>query len=181
MTEKCLNLEVIVQASSRALRPPFWSPWLSLSSRDLLEPPGDAPEAQKTNTLDRKMPQSESGHRALSQSSPATILELWASPDMEGPPWTPLDTSSSHLDSTREHRKQPDSTKIAKRGIPGKQLRTTISSIGTSFYPPKVDEISINLLCEMLGIFRNYCARSNRSNARIWSHPFCRPMAALVI
>jgi len=36
------------------------------------------------------------------------------------------------------------------------------SSIGTLFYPPKVDEISISSFCEMLRIFRNYLPESTR-------------------
>ena len=57
----------------------------------------------------------------------------------------------------------------------------TISSLGTLFYPPKVDEISINVFRQMLKILRDYGARSNKTKPTIWSHPFCRPTAALVI
>ena len=79
LTAKCFNPEVVIQASSRALRPPFWSSSLPLTSRDLLgrnltllEPTGDAPEAQKTTRHDRKMPQSGSRYLGLFQSSQAT-------------------------------------------------------------------------------------------------------------
>jgi hypothetical protein len=54
---KCLNQKVVIRASPRVLRPPFWSSGLPLTSRDflghLLEPPGDAPEAQKSTRLDK--------------------------------------------------------------------------------------------------------------------------------
>ena len=36
LTEKCLNLEVVIQASSRVLRPAFWSSGLPLTSWVLL-------------------------------------------------------------------------------------------------------------------------------------------------
>ena len=81
------------------------------AARHLLEPPGDAPEARKTTRLDRKMPQPESRHPGLFQSSQATVLELWASPDLLGPPGTQLDTSWSHLETPQKHRKQPDLTR----------------------------------------------------------------------
>ena len=41
------------------------------------------------------MPQSVSRHPRLFRSSQATVLELWASPDLLRPPWTQPDTSSS--------------------------------------------------------------------------------------
>ena len=41
------------------------------------------------------MPQSESRHPGLFQSSQATILELWAPPNLLRSPWTQLDTSRS--------------------------------------------------------------------------------------
>jgi hypothetical protein len=56
------------------------------------------------------MPQPESRHPGLFQSSQATVLELWASPDFLGPPWTQLDTSWSHLETPQKHRKRPDLT-----------------------------------------------------------------------
>ena len=43
----------------------------------------------------------------LFQSSQATVLELWASPDLLGPPGTQLDTSWSHLEMPQKHRKRP--------------------------------------------------------------------------
>ena len=57
--------------------------------------------------LDRKMPQAESSHLGLFQSSQATVLELWASPELLRPPWTQLDTSWSHLET-----KRPDYQKV---------------------------------------------------------------------
>ena len=80
------------------------------AARPLLEPRGDAPEAQKTTRLDRKMPQSESRHPGLSQGSQATVLELWASPDLLGPSGTQLGTSWSHLETTPKQRKRPNLT-----------------------------------------------------------------------
>jgi hypothetical protein len=72
---------------------------------ELLGPPGtqldlslgdlDTPEAQETTRLDRKMPQSRNRHPGIFQSSQATVLELWASPELLGPPWTELHMSSS--------------------------------------------------------------------------------------
>ena len=44
------------------------------------------------------------------QSSPATVLELWAFPDLQGPPETQLDTSWSHLETPQKHRKRPNLT-----------------------------------------------------------------------
>ena len=105
LTGKCLNRKVVIQASSKALRPPFWSSGLPLSSWDLLGPRStslghlDAPEAQKTTRLDRKMPQSGNRHPGIFQSSQATVLELWASPELLGPPGTQIDTSLGHLDA----------------------------------------------------------------------------------
>ena len=44
------------------------------------------------------------------QSSQATVQELWASPELLGPPGTQLDTSWSHLETPQKHRKRPDLT-----------------------------------------------------------------------
>jgi hypothetical protein len=44
------------------------------------------------------------------QSSQATVLKLWAFPDLQGPPETQLDTSRSHLETPQKHRKQPSLT-----------------------------------------------------------------------
>ena len=44
------------------------------------------------------------------QSSQATFLELWAFPDLQGPPETQLDTSWSHLETPQKHRKRPNLT-----------------------------------------------------------------------
>ena len=46
----------------------------------------------------------------LIQSSQSTILELWASSDLPGPPRTQLDTSWTYLETPKKHRKQPDVT-----------------------------------------------------------------------
>ena len=46
----------------------------------------------------------------LSQSYQATVLELWASPDLQGPLRTQLDTSWSQLETPQKHRKRPDLT-----------------------------------------------------------------------
>jgi hypothetical protein len=43
--------------------------------------------------------------QGLFQSSQATVLELWASPDLQGPPGTQLDTSWNHLDTPQKHTK----------------------------------------------------------------------------
>jgi len=76
----------------------------------LLQPPGHAPDTQKTITLDRKTPQAESRHPGLLQSSQATVLELWASPHLLRTPWSQLDTSCSHQDRPQTHRKRPHLT-----------------------------------------------------------------------
>jgi hypothetical protein len=55
----------------------------------------------KRPDLTEKLAQSESRHPGLSQSSQATLLELWASPDLLGPPGTQLDSSWSHLETPR--------------------------------------------------------------------------------
>ena len=44
------------------------------------------------------------------QSSQATVLELCAFPDLQGPPETQLDTSRSHLETPQKHRKRPNLT-----------------------------------------------------------------------
>ena len=46
----------------------------------------------------------------LFQSSQATVLELWAPPELQRPPGTQLDTSWNHLDTPQKHRKRPDLT-----------------------------------------------------------------------
>ena len=73
-------------ASPEILGPPWTQLATSLSHLD-------APEAQKTTRLDEKIPQSGNRHMRIFQSSQATVLELWASPELLGPPWTQLDTS----------------------------------------------------------------------------------------
>ena len=93
------------------------------AARYLLEPPGDAPEAQKTTRLDRKMPQSGSRHPGLFQSSQATVLELWASPDVLGPPGTQLFTSWNHLDWTRPRNTEAQKTTTHDRKMPQSESR----------------------------------------------------------
>ena len=61
----------------------------ALGFSELLGRPG----AEKTTKLDRKMPQSGNRHPGLFRSSQATVLELWTSPDLLGPPGTQLGTS----------------------------------------------------------------------------------------
>ena len=57
----------------------------------------------------------------LFQSSQATVLELWASPDLQGPPGTQLDTFWSHLDTPPKHRKRADLTGkcLKQKVVPG--------------------------------------------------------------
>ena len=45
----------------------------------------------------------------LFQNSQATVLELWASPDLQGPPGTQL-VIWGRLDTPQKHRKRPDLT-----------------------------------------------------------------------
>ncbi len=40
--------------------------------------------------------------QSRSQSSQATVLELWAFPDLQGPPGTQLNTSWSHLKTPQD-------------------------------------------------------------------------------
>ena len=77
-------------------------------------PASKRPKAQKTTRLDRKMPQPESHHPSLVQSSGATVLELWASPDLLRPPGTQLDSSWSHLETNT-----PDYQNYQKWGYQG--------------------------------------------------------------
>ena len=105
LTEKCFKQKVVpgLFQSSQATVLELWA------SPELLGPPGtqldtslgdlDAPEAQTTTRPHRKMPESESRHPGIFQSSQATVLELWASPELLGPPGTQIDTSLGHLDA----------------------------------------------------------------------------------
>jgi hypothetical protein len=105
------------QASSRALRPPFWSH---------LETPQ---KHRKQPDLTLKCLNQEVVP-GLFQSSQATILELWASPELLGPPGTQLDTSWSHLETPPKHRKRLDLT--------GKCLNqeVVIQASSTALRPP---------------------------------------------
>jgi hypothetical protein len=60
--------------------------------------PGRPVWTQKTTRLDKEMPQPGTGRPGLSQTSQATILELWASPDLLRPPRSQPDTSWGHRD-----------------------------------------------------------------------------------
>ena len=126
LTEKCLKQKVLpgLFQSSQATVLELWaSPDLLDAARHLLESIGDAPEAQKSTRLDTKMPQPESRHPGLFQSSQATILELWAPPDLLGPPWMQLDTSWSDVETPQGQKKRPDLTekclkqKVTRRAL----------------------------------------------------------------
>ena len=97
-TEQFL-IEVVLQASPRAPRPALGFPTpprTALAFPDLPQQPCTLlKDAQKTTRLDGKMPQSGSRYPGLFQSSQATVLERWASPDLLRPPWMQLDTSWS--------------------------------------------------------------------------------------
>ena len=77
-------------------------------------PASKRPKGQKTTKLDRKMPQPESRQPSLVQSSRATVLELWASPDLLRPPGTQLDSSWSHQETNT-----PDYQNYQKWGYQG--------------------------------------------------------------
>ena len=102
-----------------AFLPPFKLPVSSLS----LQPPASslspqpanpslhAPsETQKTTKPDRKMPHPRSFHPRHFQSSQATVLELWASPDLLRTPWSQLDISLSNLETPQTHTRRPNLT-----------------------------------------------------------------------
>ena len=82
----------------------------SSSSSSLASPARQKAHTQQTTRVDRKMPQPESRHPVFFQSSQATVLELWASPEVLGPPGTLLDTSCSHQETPKAHRKRPHLT-----------------------------------------------------------------------
>ena len=128
LTGKCLNQKVVIRASPRALRPPFWSSGLPLTSGDLLghllEPPGDAPEAQKSTRLDKN-------HKKVEFQKNTSEQQFLAS----GPCSTP-----------------PKSMK-------------SVSMFVTIFFK------SFGIIAHgVTGLTEQF-----------WSHPFCHPMAALVI
>ena len=104
------------QASSRALRPPFWSSGLPQTSRDLQGRSSTAsgtsltrPSHRKQANLTRKCLK-QKVVPGLFQSSQATVLELWASPDLLRLLWTQFDEYWSHLETPQKHRKRPDLT-----------------------------------------------------------------------
>jgi hypothetical protein len=86
----------------------------------------DAPEAQKTTKLDRKMPQPGNCHPGLFNSLQAILLELWDSFELLRPPGTQLDTFLDHFD-TSKHRKRPDFTGkcLKKSDSPDYLLKTS--------------------------------------------------------
>ena len=107
-----------------AFLPPFKLPVSSLSlqppaSSLSLQPANPSPqlltlhapsETQKTTKLDRKMPHPGSLHPRHFQSSQATVLELWASPDLLRTPWSQLDISLSNLETPQTHTRRPNLT-----------------------------------------------------------------------
>ena len=70
--------------------------------------------AGNTARLDRKMPQSRNCHLGIFQSSQATVLELWASPDLLGAP----ESLWSHPEMPQEHRKRLNLTPVASKTRP---------------------------------------------------------------
>jgi hypothetical protein len=80
------------------------------------------------------------------------ILELGASSDLEGTPGRSLTPPRATWRRPRSIENNQTGQNTQRRGIPEKQLGTTVSSIRTSFYPPKVDEIIINVFREMARI-----------------------------
>jgi hypothetical protein len=119
LTEKCLSRKSS-QASSRALRPPVLELW---ASPHLMGPQGTQLDASwnhpETPQEYRKRPNltekclKQKVVPGLFQSSQATVLELWASLHLLGPPGTQLDTSWSHLETLQKHRKRPNLTENA--------------------------------------------------------------------
>ena len=68
---KCLNRKVVIKASPRALRPPFWSSGLPLTSRDLL---GGVKLRPRRSLEVRGSPELQNGGlRALGKASMTTI------------------------------------------------------------------------------------------------------------
>jgi len=63
----------------------------------------------------------------LFQSSQATVLELWASLDLERPPWTELDTFWNQLETTQNHKKRTDLTGkcLKQKVVPGLLVRSS--------------------------------------------------------
>ena len=57
----------------------------------------------------------------LFQSFQATVLELWASPDLQGPPGTQLHTFWNQLETTQNHKKRADLTGkcLKQKVVPG--------------------------------------------------------------
>ena len=91
-----------LQPSASSRQPPA----LSLQPQPPAMSHLDALESRKTTRLDRIMTQSGIHYPGLFQSSQATVLELWASPDLLRLPWTQLDSSWSHLETKRpDHQK----------------------------------------------------------------------------
>ena len=55
------------------------------------------------------------------QSSQATVLDLWPSPDLQGSPGTQLHTFWNQLETTQKHRKRTDLTGkcLKQKVVPG--------------------------------------------------------------
>ena len=73
----------------------------------------------------------------LFQSSQATVLELWASPEVLGTPGTLLDTSCSHQDTPKAHRKRPHLTGkcLKQKVVPGLFLELSGHHSGALGFP----------------------------------------------
>ena len=70
------------------------------------------------------------------QSSQATVLEVEASSDLQGPPGTRLDTTWSHLETPQEHRKKPDLTeKCLKEKVAPGLFQSSGHRSGASGFP----------------------------------------------
>ena len=120
LEQRCLSLTLgLVKANRRSKHPQVLSGQRSgaltfqtapETALDLARPPSASPARVHRSTektrLDRKMPQPESHHPSLFQSSQGTVKELQASPDFLRPPGTQLDSSWSHLETNRpDHQK----------------------------------------------------------------------------
>ena len=120
-SEKVGAVPAKTSTSSLSLQPANPSPQL----RTLHAPS----ETQKTTKLDRKMPHPGSLHPRHFQSSQATVLEFWASPDLLRTPWSQLDISLSNLETPQTHTRRLNLT--------GKCLsKVVIQASSTALRPP---------------------------------------------
>jgi hypothetical protein len=119
LTEKCLKQEVVpgLFQSSQATVLELWaSPHLLGPQGTQLDASWNHPETpqeyrKRPNLTEKCLKQKVVP--GLFQSSQATVLELWASLHLLGPPGTQLDTSWSHLETLQKHRKRPNLTENA--------------------------------------------------------------------